>query len=133
MAFVAAFGGAQHFLHGGDPLADLAKAVGAEAHHAPFDAHASELRDVGVSRDDVAQAIVHRQQLIDADSPGVAGFAAFFAPLGDPDLVAGQALHGEIFSDFFARLFLSFAGGTQAPDQALGQDAVDGCADQEGL
>lgn len=126
-------GHAENLLNRGLALGDLSNSVRSETHHAAFDAESSELRHVRVSCDDVTELVVDGEKFVKSDTAGKAGLAAFFATLGHPHLVRGQTLQFEEIGHFLSRGLLGLALGAESPNKALGEDRVQGRADEEGL
>ena len=56
----------QHFCHCGRAINDLLKSIFAQCHHSTFDAHTSQLGDVGVAGDFVAKIVVEYQYFVEA-------------------------------------------------------------------
>src|SRR5262249_2374479 len=74
-----AVGDAHDLFSGGHALIHLDEAVLAQGHHAAFAAGSAKLGDVGISGDGVAEEVVEYEQLIEAQTTGVAGGAAMHA------------------------------------------------------
>ena len=126
-------GDAEDFLDTGQSFGGFVDAVGAEGVHAALKAQAAELGDIGIAGDDIAEGVVDGEHFVDTDSACVASVAAFVAADGGPHFVAWEAVHFEELGHFFGGLGLGFACFAEAAEEALGEDAVEGGADEEGF
>src|SRR4051812_3481933 len=69
----------QNFIDGCQALHHFGKSVLAQSDQSAFTAQLSELSHVRISRAHVAQVVVHDQQFVDAQTPGVSGLSAAVA------------------------------------------------------
>src|SRR5260370_1189127 len=90
-------------------------------------------RSSGSPEDESAGAVRDREELVDAGAPAVAGAAALVAAAPAPELGAGGALDAERLEVGGVRRVGRAAGLADAPQEALGEDALQDGGDEVGL
>src|SRR3954463_1373504 len=111
----------------------LLESVLPQGYQPALPAELAEVGHVGVAGHEVLQAVIHDQQLENAQPARIAGLAALVAALAPEALFGSVALHRKEVLHLVRRGELLLAVLAYFSDQALRQDGVQGGGDEVGL